>query len=143
MSARSIVSGALFRAPESKTSKAGRPYALATIREGTGELRRWWKAFIFSASAIEEVSRLGDGDPIAVAGEIDAQIYTPAGSESRINWSVRVDAILSARPKPREAKPKAKVDRPHRAAPPPKSESRAESLPSDRGGRDFDDSIPF
>jgi hypothetical protein len=136
MSARAIVSGALFRAPESKTSKTGRPYALATIREGTGELTRWWKAFIFSASAIEEVQRLGDGDPIAVAGEIDAQIYTPAGSESRINWSVGVDAVLSARPKPREAKPKTGKS----ARAPAKANSPTALL---QGGRDFDDSIPF
>lgn len=42
------------------------------------------------------------GEPIAVGGEITAEIYAPAGSESRINWRVTVDAVLTAR------KPKAK-----------------------------------
>jgi hypothetical protein len=81
MSARAIVSGVLFREPVTKTSKSGNAYVLATVREGAGETARWWKAFIFAASAIEEVSRLGDGDPVSLAGEIDAQIYTPAGGE--------------------------------------------------------------
>ena len=48
MSARAIVSGALFKAPQTKISKAGKPYAIATIREGTGERARWWKAFVFN-----------------------------------------------------------------------------------------------
>lgn len=54
MSARAIVSGALFKAPQTKISKAGKPYAIATIREGTGERARWWKAFVFNESAIED-----------------------------------------------------------------------------------------
>ena len=58
MSARAVVSGVLFRAPASKTSRAGRPYIFATIREGAGDAIRWWKCFAFSESAIEEFSCL-------------------------------------------------------------------------------------
>jgi hypothetical protein len=103
MSARAIVSGVLFKAPVSKTSKAGKPYVLATIREGSGERVRWWKCFAFSETPIEELLRLGDGDPIAVAGEIDADIYAPEGSDPRVNWRVTADAVLSAR-RPAKAK---------------------------------------
>jgi hypothetical protein len=140
MSARAIVAGVLFRAPLAKTSKAGKPYVLATIRSGNGEAVRWWKAFVFSESAIEEINRLADGDPITVTGEFDCCLYSAAGAETRLSWSIRADAILSARAKPKTAKPQA--DKPPRAAP-AKSESRAEPLPSDRGGRDFDDDVPF
>jgi len=44
------------------------------------------------------------GEPIAVSGGIDAEIYAPAGSEGRISWKITADAILSAKAKP---KPKA------------------------------------
>jgi hypothetical protein len=40
VSARAIVSGALFREPVTKTSKSGNAYVLATVREGTGETAR-------------------------------------------------------------------------------------------------------
>jgi hypothetical protein len=134
MSARAIVSGALFREPVTKKSKSGNAYVLATVREGTGETARWWKAFIFAAAAIEDISRLADGDPVSLVGEIDAQIYTPAGGESRLSWSIRADAILSARPKPREATSKA--DKPR--ASPEKAAGAATPL-----REAIDDDLPF
>ncbi len=111
MSARAIVIGVVFRAPVAKTSKAGKPYVSAIIREGSGETTRWWKVFVFGKSAIEEIGRLGEGDPIAVAGEFDCSLYAPADAETRLSWTIRADTILSARPRP-----KPKPDRPARGA---------------------------
>ena len=73
MSARAIVAGVLFRTPVEKFSKAGKRYVAATIREGSGEVARWWRAFIFSESAIEAILALDDGEPIAVAGEFNCE----------------------------------------------------------------------
>lgn len=96
MSARAIVAGALFKAPISKTSKPGKPYALATIREGKGDAARWWKAFVFGDDAMADVLRPADGDPLAVRGEFDCQLYKiEAGEEP--NGSIMVDGLLSAR----------------------------------------------
>jgi len=53
MRARAIISGVLFKAPASKTTKTGKPFVCATIREGSGERVRWWKVFIFNESAID------------------------------------------------------------------------------------------
>ena len=97
MSARAIVSGALFKAPVSKVSKGGKPYALATVREGKGDAARWWKVFVFGDVAMAEVLRLGDGDPLAVAGEFDCQAYKTDAGEDRLSWSIMVDGVLSAR----------------------------------------------
>ena len=97
MSARAIVAGALFKAPASKVSKAGKPYALVTIREGKGDAARWWKAFVFGDDAMAQVLRLGDGDSIAVAGEFDCHTYEADGGEVRLSWSIMVDGVLSAR----------------------------------------------
>ena len=131
MSDRAIVSGVLFRAPAVKTSKAGKPYVIATIRSGSGEHVRWWSCLVFNASAIEEIAELGDGEPIAVTGEFDAELYAPAGGESRLGWKIVADAILSTRRKLK-----------------PRDESRARTGPSPerpRGRREgaLDDSIPF
>jgi hypothetical protein len=97
MSARAVVNGALFKAPASKVSKAGKSYVLATIREGKGDAARWWKAFVFGDDAMAEVLRLGDGDPLAVAGEFDCQAYKTDACEDRLSWSIMVDGVLSAR----------------------------------------------
>ena len=51
-----------------------------------------------------EVLRLGDGDPLAVAGEFDCQAYKTDAGEDRLSWSIMVDAVLSARAKPKKAK---------------------------------------
>ena len=105
MSSRAIVAGALFKAPASKVSKAGKSYVLATIREGKGDAARWWKAFIFGDDAMAHVLRLGDGDPLAVSGEFDCQAYRTDAGEDRLSWSIMVDAVLSARkPSKREGR---------------------------------------
>ena len=106
---RGIVSGCLSGQPIEKTSKNGKPYLLATIVEKIGDRKRWIKAFVFSESACEEARRLADGDPIAVAGEIDASVYQPDNGEPRVSWSITVDALISARREPkaeRETAPK-------------------------------------
>lgn len=145
MSARAIVIGALFRAPQTKISKAGKPYAIATIREGTGERVRWWKAFVFNA-AIEEVMRLGDGEPIAVSGEFDCELYAPASGESRLSWKITVDGVLSAQ---RKAKPKAEErqtieHRIRHAMLPELNAALREGLAAPtRGGAQDDDDISF
>ena len=102
MSARAIVAGALFKAPASKVSKAEKSYVLATIREGKGDAARWWKAFVFGDDAMSQVILLGDGDPLAVAGEFDCQAYKTDAGEDRLSWSIMVDGVLSARKPKRE-----------------------------------------
>jgi single-stranded DNA-binding protein len=132
MSARAIVSGVLHKAPETKVSKNGNSYARATIRDGKGDDANWWACLIFNASAVEEVQRLEPGDPIAVAGEIKADIYTPPGKKPRINLTIIGDTLLSARRSPRSAKQKTTETR----------DASSERAQWDRGGAPIDDNIP-
>jgi single-stranded DNA-binding protein len=97
MSLRAILSGAVGKAAEFRTSKNGNSFATLSIRENVNGAVRWWQCISFSETAIEVLKELSVGEPIAVCGEISAEIYAPAGSESRINWRITVDAVLSAR----------------------------------------------
>jgi len=101
MSARAIVAGALAKAADLRTSKNGNSFATFSIRESLNGSSRWWQAITFDENAIEAVKELAVGEPIAVACQIDAEIYAPAGSESRINWRITVDAVLTARRRPK------------------------------------------
>jgi hypothetical protein len=123
MSARAIVSGVLLKAPIEKASKAGNPFATFTIRESLNGSTRWWQAIAFVESVIEAVKELSVGEGLAVAGEITAEVYAPAGSESRINWRIQVDAVLSTR----------KV-KPERATRKPQATKRDRAEASNTGG---------
>jgi hypothetical protein len=114
---RGIASGALNKAVEVRTSKSGKPFAVFTLRETVNGATRWLQCITFSETAIAEVREMAAGEPVAVAGAIDAEIYTPAGSESRINWRCTVDAVLTARRKPKEKDGRVDVpSKPFRAA---------------------------
>jgi hypothetical protein len=141
MSARAIVSGVLFKAPQAKVSKAEKPYVLATIREGTGERTRWWKVFIFSESACEEALRLGDGEPIAVAGEFDCELYAPEGGAARLSWKLTADAVLSARRKPKVKSES--TNRQPQAASGREAAAKSWAAPRGMGGDDDGEHLPL
>jgi single-stranded DNA-binding protein len=101
---RALVSGALRKAAEERISKSGKPFATFTIRENVNGSTRWWRGVAFGEGAIDVLKELSVGAPIAVAGEIDAEIWSPEdGREPRLNWKVTADAVWSARrPKRRD-----------------------------------------
>jgi Single-strand binding protein family len=142
MSLRGIMIGAFGKAVDLRTSKNGKQFATFQIRENVNGATRWWQAIAFSENALEVLKEIPLGEPIAVAGEITAEIYAPAGSESRINWRITVDSILSARKVNREGAPR----KPRAAKGRDRAEASwaapAEDKPS-RGNAPFNDSIPF
>jgi hypothetical protein len=40
-----LVTGALYRQAEKRTSKAGKPFVTATMRAKDGDALQWWKGF--------------------------------------------------------------------------------------------------
>jgi hypothetical protein len=93
-----IVSGALNKAVEERVSKAGKPYATFTACESVNGSRRFWRGVAFDEATIAALRELDAGAPIACAGEIDCELWTPEdGREPRLNWKITVDAVLTAR----------------------------------------------
>jgi hypothetical protein len=97
-----IVTGALFKAPEQRTSKAGKPFAIATLRVKDGEASQWWKIVAFSESIQAELLRLSEGDALAVQGPFKAELYSKDGGEPKISLSVVADRVLALRQPPKE-----------------------------------------
>jgi hypothetical protein len=85
MTAFAIVTGSLFRAPEQRTSKAGKPFVTATIRAKDGEASQWWRVTAFSDTAQAELMRLGDGDSCCVQGAFKAELFQPEAGEARVS----------------------------------------------------------
>ena len=65
------------------------------------EPARWWSTILFG-DAVPDVLRLSVGDPIALAGNVEAEVYTPEGGEPRVSWKFTADAVLTARKAKRE-----------------------------------------
>lgn len=137
MSAVVLVSGALFRAPERKMSKANKPYVAATIRAREGDGQQFWKLLAFNETAQNELMRLGQGDAVSVQGLLKADIYTPENGEPRLSMSVLVDQALAARPKPRQRKSDNSANMQDGHANPPKQKSQHYADP------DLDDEVPW
>jgi single-stranded DNA-binding protein len=102
MSAHVLVTGALFRQPEQRTSKAGKPFVTAKIRAKDGDSTQWWKVLAFSESAGAELLRLGDGDAVSAQGQLKAELYERDG-ETRLSLSIIADVVLALR-QPAKAK---------------------------------------
>jgi single-stranded DNA-binding protein len=133
MSAFVLVSGTLFRNPEQRTSKAGKPFVTATIRVNDGDPStgscQWWKVLAFSESVQAELMRLDDGDAISVQGAFKADIYDKDG-EKRLSLSIIADNVLALR---QPAKPRQVGKTPQPATTANDGKPRVE----------YDDVIPF
>lgn len=131
MSAFVLINGVLFKAPEQRMSKAGKPFVSATLKVKDGDATAWWKLLVFSETAGAELMRLGDGDAVSAQGVLKVEPYDKDGA-TRINLTCFANAVLALKPAPKEHKPKADKPRESWAAP-----DRLRADP------DLDDHIPF
>jgi hypothetical protein len=107
MSAHALVTGALFKAPEQRTSKAGRQFAVATLKVRDGEAMQFWRVIVFSESTQAELMRLSEGDAVSAQGAMKAELYRPEGGDPKLSLSIVADHILALKQPPRERKAKA------------------------------------
>jgi single-stranded DNA-binding protein len=107
MTAFVLVSGALSRAPELKTSKSGKAYVTATVKLAADGAAEFWSILAFSESAQAELTRLGEGDKVSAQGSLKVEPYTGRDGQTRINRTVLADHVLALRQPPRERKPSA------------------------------------
>jgi len=114
MSAHALLSVFLQKLPVRKTSKAGKPYLMASARDGNGPDAKWWTVFAFTEAAIGALEALTVGEAFAATGTFDATVWAPEGREPRVNLTLTADAVLSAR-KPK-AKPVGKKHQPRAAS---------------------------
>ena len=129
MTAFILISGTLFRAPEERISKSGKPFWSAIVRVKDGDTAAWWKILCFSEAGGAELMRLGDGDALSAQGAFKAEPYEKNG-ETRVGLTFFVDHILPLKPAPKERKSKA--DKPAQ---------RRDDWP--RVDDDLNDQVPF
>ncbi len=130
-----LITGVLFRAPETKTSGGGKAYVRASVRAAAeGESSEFWTVLVFGDTARAELMRLHDGDKLSVQGKLKLDLYEKEG-QSLIGRTIFADHVLALRAPPKAKKPKAIAAEP--ATPsilPPAGRAH---------GSDLDDDIPF
>jgi hypothetical protein len=137
LTAHVLISGTLYRSPEQKTAKSGKPYVAATIRCKNGEASQWWKVLCFSESGCAELMRLGDGDAVSAQGALKVETYDRDGAV-KLSLTCMADAVLPLRAAPKQRKVKESTE-PQRAAPADRGLSRH----AGNGEDYFRDEMPF
>jgi single-stranded DNA-binding protein len=97
MTALAVVAGQLWRAPEQRTSsKSGKSFATAIVREGAGDAVTWCSVVAFAKNA-NELMQLKDGDVVSVSGPFTVGIYAKDGGPPRISLRIVADRIAAPR----------------------------------------------
>ncbi len=142
-----LISGAIYREPESKTAKSGKPYVVATVRVPEGEKSTYWRITIFSESAQAEMLALRVGDAVSLEGAAKFEIWQPDnGGDPRLNLSMIADVVLPLR---RKREKPASEDRrpgtlPPRERPAPRRDSNGlRYYGSDAAEPGLDDALDF
>jgi single-stranded DNA-binding protein len=103
MSAHILITGALYREPEQRRSKGGKPFVTATIRDEG----QFWNVLAFSESVQADLMQLAGGDALSVQGELRAELYRPENGEPRVNLTIIAESVLPLRLRARRRGPKA------------------------------------
>jgi single-stranded DNA-binding protein len=131
MSAYALVAGSLFRAPEQRTSKAGKCFVSATVKTRDGESTTFWKIVSFSETVQADLLRLDDGEALSVQGSLKVEIYTPAAGDAKVSLTIFADNVSTLRRPRKPSSTKLK----------PSTPSRSSSAPTTAPA--FDDDLPF
>ena len=101
MTAYALVTGCLSKAPETKTSKAGKPYTTATIKITADSAAEFWSVMAFNEAAKAELMRLKEGDKVTAQGAFKAEVYTARDGATKISRTIFADIIVALRQPPR------------------------------------------
>jgi single-stranded DNA-binding protein len=95
MTAFALVAGKLWKEPEGRTSKTGKPFATAIVREGAGDAVTWWSVVAFADNAAE-LLRLKDGDVVSVSGPFTVESYIK-DEQNRLRHKIVADRLAAPR----------------------------------------------
>lgn len=92
-----LIQGKLIKAPESRTTKTGKPMATARMRVPTSNPAEtlFVSVVAFEPEAVAALLALGEGDAVSVAGSLKVGVWTDNNGNTRPNVDVVADRVLS------------------------------------------------
>lgn len=102
---RALVSGNLFAAPQQRTSKTGKPFAIARLSIPQGEEGRIFCSVIaFDDSAVKRLLQLKAGASVAVAGVLKVGTWTAKDGTVKPSLDMVADEVAATTPRPKKVK---------------------------------------
>lgn len=91
-----IISGKLHGQPEQRTSRNDKPFAIAKVRatSASGDVL-FANCIAFAPDAVAALLALGDGDSIALAGELTPKAWADRNGEARAGLDIVVHAVVT------------------------------------------------
>ena len=136
-----LIAGKLYGQPTERTSKSGKPFALAKVRAAGGDGESLFVNVIaFDAAPCTALLALGDGDSVALSGSLTPKVWTDKEGNARPGLDLVAHQVLTAYHVTRRRN----AMHPPAPAPAhgrPKDEAWRAMAPPDRSG--FDDSAPL
>ena len=91
-----LISGKLYGQPTERTSKSGKPFALAKVRAAGGDGESLFVNVIaFDTAPCTALLALGDGESIALAGELTPKAWADRNGEARVSLDMVVHAVVT------------------------------------------------
>ena len=91
-----LISGKLYGQPTERTSKSGKPFALAKVRAAGGDGESLFVNVIaFDAAPCTALLALGDGDSVALSGSLTPKVWTDKGGNARPGLDLVAHAVLT------------------------------------------------
>lgn len=92
-----LISGKVYGQPTERTSKAGKPFAVAKVRAAGGDGESLFVNVIaFDAAPCTALLALEDGDSVALAGTLTPKVWTDKDGNARPALDLVAHQVLSA-----------------------------------------------
>lgn len=92
-----LVGGKLYGQPTERTSKTGKPFAIAKVRAAAGDGESLFVNVIaFDNEPVAALLGLGDGDSVALAGSLTPKVWTDKEGNTRPSLDMVAHQVLTA-----------------------------------------------
>ena len=100
---RALITGELVANPQERTTKAGKPFALARAAVPQGEDGRVFCSVIcFEEAAVARLLQLKAGASVSLAGTLKVGTWQAKDGTTRAQLDLVVDEVASTTPRPRK-----------------------------------------
>ena len=102
---RALIAGSLFADPQQRTSKTGKPFAIARLSVPQGEESRIFCSVIaFDDSAVKRLLQLKAGASVAIAGTLKVGTWTAKDGAIKPSLDMVADEVAATTPRPKKVK---------------------------------------
>ena len=92
-----LISGKLYGQPTERTSKTGKPFALAKVRAAGGDGESLFVNVIaFDTAPCTALLALGDGDSVAMSGSLTPKVWTDKEGNTRPGLDLVAHQVLTS-----------------------------------------------